>query len=360
MPHEIYRKLAQRLDTIPNGFPATESGVELRLLEKMFTPDEAALAVVMRLTPEPAADIAARAGIDPKVAGRMLKDMTRKGQIRTKVVDGHLLFRLLPFVVGSYEEQLPRMDAEMAALFEEFIQETRGGDYVSGSPAVQRVIPVGEVIAVDVEAFPYERAVELIENAKSWGVRDCICRVQQKLIGKGCDRPIETCLVFAPVEGAFEDSVADRPISKEEALQILHQTEKAGLVHTAGNYQDGHSYICNCCACCCGILRSVTEFGAASSAIRSDFHPVVDAEACIGCGDCIDLCQFGALSLAEDVCQVDDARCIGCGLCVTACTSDALCLTRRPEGEVAPPPQDRKEWMMQRAKARGVRIQDVL
>ena len=51
MPHEIYRKLAQRLDTIPNGFPATESGVELRLLEKMFTPEEAALAVVMLCMP---------------------------------------------------------------------------------------------------------------------------------------------------------------------------------------------------------------------------------------------------------------------------------------------------------------------
>jgi Pyruvate/2-oxoacid:ferredoxin oxidoreductase delta subunit len=360
MPHEIYRKLAQRLDTIPNGFPATESGVELRLLEKMFTPEEAALAVVMRLTAEPAADIAARAGVNPKIAGRMLKDMVRKGQIRAKIQDGHLLFRLLPFVVGSYEEQLPRMDAELAALFEAYLQETQGADYVSGSPAVHRVVPVGETISVDIEAFPYERAVELVEGAKSWGVRDCICRVQQKLIGKGCDRPIEVCLVFAPAEGAFKDSSVDRPIPKEEALQILRQAEEAGLVHTTGNYRDGHSYICNCCACCCGILRSVTEFGVPGSAIRSDFRPVVDTDACIGCGECVDLCQFGALSIPEDICQVDDTRCIGCGLCATACSVDALHLTRRPEGEVAPPPRDRKEWMMQRAQARGVRIQDIL
>jgi ferredoxin len=360
MGHEIYRKLAERLDTIPNGFPTTESGVELRLLQKIFTPDEAALAVVMRLTAEPAADIAARAGVDPKAAGQMLKDMARKGQIRPQVKEGHLLFRLLPFVVGSYEEQLPRMDAELAALFEEFLQETRGGDYVSGAPAVHRVIPVGEAISVDIEAFPYERAVELIEGAKSWGVRDCICRVQQKLLDKGCDRPLEACLVFAPIEGAFKDSPADRPISKEEALQILRQTEEAGLVHTTGNYRDGHSYICNCCACCCGLLRSVTEFGASAANLRSDFRPVVDAEACIGCGECIDLCQFGALSIPEDVCEVDDMRCIGCGLCATACSVDALRLLRRPEGEVAPPPKDRKEWMMQRAQARGVRIQDIL
>ena len=360
MPHEIYRKLAQRLDTIPNGFPATESGVELRLLEKIFTPDEAALGVVMRLTPEPAADIAARAGVEPKIAGRMLKDMVRKGQIRAKIQDGHLLFRLLPFVVGSYEEQLPRMDAELATLFEAYLQETQGADYVSGSPAVHRVVPVGETISVDIEAFPYERAVELVEGAKSWGVRDCICRVQQKLIGKGCDRPIENCLVFARVEGAFDHSEVDRAITKEEALRILHETEEAGLVHSTGNYRDGHNYICNCCTCCCGILRSVAEFGVPTSAVRSDFHAVVEDETCIGCGDCLELCQFGALSMSDDICVVDYSRCVGCGLCATVCPTEALYLERRPEGEVPLPPADIKEWMVQRAEGRGISISAVL
>ena len=34
MPKEIYRKLARGLDAIPPGLAATESGVDLRLLEK--------------------------------------------------------------------------------------------------------------------------------------------------------------------------------------------------------------------------------------------------------------------------------------------------------------------------------------
>jgi electron transport complex protein RnfB len=58
MSENVYHRLAQRLDTIPNGFSPTKSGVELRLLAKIFTPAEAALASVMRLTLEPAADIA--------------------------------------------------------------------------------------------------------------------------------------------------------------------------------------------------------------------------------------------------------------------------------------------------------------
>jgi ferredoxin len=360
MTDDIYRKLAQRLDTIPNGFPSTESGVELRLLQKIFTPEEAALASVMSLTYEPAAEIAARAGIDPKVAARMLKTMVRKGQIRVTKGETQLLYRLMPFVVGIYEDQLPRMDAELAELFEQYFRETRGGGFVSTRPAVHRVIPVGEAIPVDVEVFPYERAVELVENAKSWGMRDCICRVQQKLVGKGCNRPLEVCLVFAPVEGAFRGHGPDRPITKEEALQILRQTEEAGLIHSTGNYRDGNSYICNCCTCCCGILRSVVEFDIPTTTISSDFRAAVDADECIGCGECVAQCHFGALAVLEDVCEVEVARCVGCGQCTTVCPADALSLERRPEGEIPLPPADRKDWLARRAETRGVRLDETV
>jgi electron transport complex protein RnfB len=47
MSQDVYRRLAERLDAIPNGFPATESGVELKLLAKIFAPEEAALASVI-------------------------------------------------------------------------------------------------------------------------------------------------------------------------------------------------------------------------------------------------------------------------------------------------------------------------
>jgi len=338
MTEDIYRKLAQRLDAIPNGFPATESGSELRLLANIFTPEEAVLGSVMRLRHETAADIAARAGVDADVAYGTLKGMARKGLIRIKKSKGQLAFGLTPFVVGFYEAQLPRMDVELATLFEQYLQETGGGGIVRDVPAVHRVIPVGEAVPMDLEIFPYERATELLENAKSWAVRDCICRVQQKLIGKGCDRPVENCLVFAPIEGAFDNSKMDRAITKEEALRILYETEEDGLVHSTGNYRDGHNYICNCCTCCCGVLRSVAEFGVPTTAVRSDFQMVVDAVECIGCGDCLERCQFDALSLPDDVCLVDYSRCVGCGLCATVCPTEAMYLERRPEGEVPLPP----------------------
>ncbi|MBC7293706.1 MAG: 4Fe-4S ferredoxin, partial [Thermoleophilia bacterium] len=125
MSENVYRRLQQRLDAIPNGFPATESGADLRLLAKIFAPEEAELAAEMRLAYESAAEIAARVDLDAKEAYRKLKEMARKGLISIKKGKGELLFSLMPFVVGFYEAQLPRLDAEMAALFEAYFTEIK-------------------------------------------------------------------------------------------------------------------------------------------------------------------------------------------------------------------------------------------
>ncbi len=343
MSQEAYHKLAQKLDSLPNRFPATESGVEIRLLERIFTPHEAILAAEMGLKKEPAGVIAEKAKVPEKEARNTLKEMVRKRVILFSKGEKGLVYGLMPFVVGFYEELLPRMDQEIAELFEAYFQETRGGITGKGL-SVHRVVPVQESIDFEMEVFPYEKASNLLDHAKSWAVRDCICRVQKELIGDPCQHPLENCLVFAPVEGAFDNSEVDRVISKEQALEILHQAEESGLVHTTGNYRDHNSYICNCCTCSCGILRSVAEFNNSAMIARSDFLVVIDEELCIACGDCLERCQFDALDLDGSICQVDMVNCVGCGLCVPVCPEDAMILIRRPEGEVQPPPDNIKVW----------------
>lgn len=353
MSDDPYRELARQLDGIPNGFPSTPSGVEQRLLAKLFTPEEASVACVMRLKPEPAAVIAGRAGLDAQETYGLLRRMAARGLIEARKVEGQRAFALRPFVVGFYEAQLTRMDDELADLVEQYFTESRGG-ILRDPPSLHRVIPVGEAIPFQIEIFPYERASELLEGAKSWGVRNCICRVQQHLVGKGCERPVEACLVFAPVEGAFEHSEADRPISKEEALDILASAAEAGLVHSTGNFRSGTNYICNCCTCCCGILRGISEFDVPTAVAHSAFQMVVEPSLCIGCGDCVDRCQFGALTVPDDLAVIDEQRCMGCGQCVLACTVDALFLERRPAAEIVPIPDSLGEWMAERGQARGL------
>lgn len=338
-----YRRLAQQLDALPNGFPATESGAELQLLAKIFTPEQATLAAVMTGDLEPYESIAARAGVAPKEAHRTLKDMVRLGLIRARRTEDGLAFALMPFVVGFYEEQLPRMDAELAALFDDYFYATQG--MVVPGPAIHRVIPVGQAVQSDIEIHPFEQATALIEGAKAWAVRDCICRTQQHLLGKGCNAPVENCLVFAPVEGAFAGSDINRAISKEEALKILREAANAGLVHSVSNHRNGLNYICNCCTCCCGILRRVAEFSAPTAVARSAFRVVVDEAMCIGCGSCEMRCPFGAIAVNENsIAVVDLLRCVGCGQCTLVCPVDALSLERLPDEDAAPILADQAAW----------------
>ena len=354
MTSEIYGALAERLDSIPNGFARTESGVELRLLEKLFEPEEARIAAVMELNPESPAEIGTRAGLAPDEAEKVLFRMSSKGLIRAQGTDSGPVFGLMPFIVGIYEGQLGRMDREMAELFERYIQETRGGSTADGGMSVHRVIPVERSIPVELEIFPYEQASRLLDGARSWGVRRCICRVQKGLIGEGCEHTLENCLVFAPTEGAFEKSDETRTITREEAQRILGEAAEEGLIHSTMNQQDQIFYICNCCTCCCGVMRGVAEFGIPTAVARSAFRAAVASETCSGCGACVDRCQFGALSVSDGISRVDRARCVGCGVCVTACPVEALTIERRPEEEVEEPPRNFRHWMSLRSRERGL------
>lgn len=349
----VYKQLARRLGTIPNGFPATESGVELKMLAKLFTLEEAALALQLKLTPESAEHIAQRTGDDPQEIEAILDGMALRGLIRAKHGKGRVAYGLTLFVVGIYELQLPHMDEEFARLFEDYYREAFH-ELLGVKPPLQRVIPVEQNVPADIEIMPYERASELLGEAQSWGVMDCICRKQKKLIGQGCEHPLDVCMIFSRRPGTFDESEVIRALTKEEALGVLHRAEEAGLVHTVGNTQQGVFYVCNCCTCSCAILRGVAEYGLTSAVAPSAFRSSVDEDLCTGCELCLDRCQFGALSVVDSVCQVDERRCFGCGLCITACGDDALSLAPRAADQVKPPPESMPDWMMERAAVRQI------
>jgi electron transport complex protein RnfB len=359
LTEDVYRKLARKLDAIPNGFPQTESGVELKLLAKMYTVEEAALASEMRLTPETPEVIAQRTGRDPVATKSLLKIMVERGLIRGKREGEKRKFGLMPFVVGVYESQLERFDEEEALLFEEYY-ETFAKEVLSMTPSLHVVIPVEKSIPFEVQVFPYEQASQLLERSKSFGVRKCICRVQRSLVGKPCKHSVENCLVFAPFEGAFQGASDIRVLTKDEAFKILRETEEEGLIHSSANVREGQTYICNCCTCCCGIMRGISQFGIENSVAKSDFFAAVNPELCTGCGTCSKRCQFGAPMLTDDVSHVNQKRCVGCGLCVVSCPSQALSLVRKPEIEKHIPARNEAEWRTERAKNRGISLQDIL
>lgn len=362
MVDQVFRELAHKLDSIPPGFPATESGVELQLLARLFTREEATIITAMRLTYEAAGEIAARAAMDPGAAYDVLNGAAHKGLARTRTGEQECTFALNPQLSGligyQYEAVLRGADAKAAELYVQWIQETRGGS-LSDAPAARRVVAVGEAIPFSLAIHPYEQASEILATARSWGVLDCMCRMRTRQAGQGCSYPLKTCLVSDPDESAYDDNELIRAVSLEESLRILREAEEVGLVHTTGNIGDHDFIICNCCSCCCTLLRGVVEFHRPTVVAHSDFRAAVDETVCEGCGDCIERCHFGALSLPGSVCVVDHARCMGCGLCTLACSPGALSLERRPEGETPPPPADLDEWMAEYAERRGISLTEL-
>ncbi len=357
MDEKIYKRLAERLDALPNSYPPTEDGADLRLLAKLFSPEQAELASHLRMTLETSKQIAARSGGDPKETKIMLKKMVKEGLIKAGRAEGGLGFGLLPFAIGIYEYQFDKMDAEMARLFEDYYQQTFT-QALTIQPQLTRIVPIGEEIRKDMEVRPYERAMDVVDNAKAWGVLDCICRKQKTLIGDPCHHPLDVCLSFSQFPNAFDGSDSVKALTKEEAAATLRRASDAGLVHQVSNNQEGLWFVCNCCTCSCGILRGMSEMGIANVVARSAFVNQVEVDLCIACDLCVEYCQFDALTLAGEA-QVDEVRCVGCGVCVPACPEGALGLARRPEEDILPIPVTEEDWGEVRAAHRGLDMGDV-
>ena len=349
-----YEKLANELDRIPNGFPRTESGVELKMLAKLFTTEDIEIAANLTMEPQSIKEIAEICRVGETEAKSRLISMVKRGLIDLqRDNEKGFVFHLIPFVVGFYERQNARIDKEFAELFEQYYQERFHKTMLTG-PSVHRIIPLEKAIPVDIDVMPYEKASNYLEKAQSWGVLDCICRVQKKLIGQGCEHTVQNCLVFSPKPGAFDRTDDIKTLTRDEALEVLEEADREGLVHSINNAQTEVYYVCNCCTCSCGVLRGMVEYGSENSIARSDFYAVVDEEQCTGCEACIERCQFNAMTMVDGICEVDRVSCYGCGLCISSCSVEALSLVQKSPEEITTPPVDDEAWRSERALSRNV------
>jgi electron transport complex protein RnfB len=353
MSEDVYRKLAKVLDTLPNGFPATDTGVEIKLLKKIFTPDEAELFCDLRLTPETARQIAVRTGRSLEGLEKKLTDMWYRGEVGGSDVDGVKMFHMIPWVIGLFEFHMNRMDREFAELCEEFSMYF-GPQLVMNPPHIMQVLPVERDIPVEQAALPYRQVSHVIDNGRSFRLAECVCKHEKDLLDKPCPKPTEVCLGISSTPHGLDSAPFGRTITQQEAYEVLDLAEKAGLVHLTTNVQSGHWFICNCCGCCCGVLNGVKLLGAAA-VTNSAYYAEIDPELCEACGVCADeRCQVNAIEEGADTYQVIKERCIGCGLCVSTCPTEAIHLVRKDESEIVTPPRNEDEWLDIRAKSRGV------
>ena len=327
-----YKALREFLDRFPLGYPATESGVEIEILKWLFTPEEAGVAILLSPLPEEAAHIAARAGRDPGELEELLESMSRKGLVFRSRREGKTLFNTAPFMIGLYEYSVDRMDEELAALYKEYYEAVYLEEMASSGVPGFRVFPVGESIRADLTLYPFLDLVEEVKAARIISVADCICRKEARLTGGGCDHPMETCLSFGAAAEYYIENGIGREISAAEAIKILEEADKAGLVHAGVNTRH-LSNICNCCPCCCASMKGITREGMDKHLfLNAIFEAVVDEDACTACAECLERCPVGAIAV-DDTAVVDRERCLGCGLCTGTCPSDAITVSLREDLE---------------------------
>jgi len=349
---DVYRQLAKHLDNLPAGFPATESGVELRILKRLFTAEEARIAQGLTMLPESSAAIAARLHLDEDELAGNLADMARKGLIFRISKGGSRLYSAAQFVVGIWEYHLNDLDEDLIRDVNEYLPQMMKKRWLKTGTKQLRVIPISQKVNAEMTITSYEVAEEIIRQQSKIVVAPCICRKEHQMAGKGCDNPLEVCLSFGTGAYYYEKNGLGRAIDQAEALAILEQGRAAGLVLQPGNSKKPTN-ICMCCGCCCQILKNLGTLDNPAAAVHTNYYARVDAEECIACEECVDRCHMNAI-VVEESARVLENRCIGCGVCITECPTGALQFHQKEDADRYEPPQNVFETYMNMARERGL------
>lgn len=287
---------------------------------------------------------------------RFIKPSTRAFLAEARKIPGHSLFDLVhgyvyarwPYLyigIGTGEHPLAKWFMPIAGLFNGLVTkkkeneptvevigfaDTYHGKAVPLETAKKLVLINEEINIPDLEqVIPYKRARSIImQNPERIVALDCPCRSARP---NPC-LPLDVCLVVGDPFASFireHQPKRSRWITREEAVAILKAEDERGHVHHAffkDAMLDRFYAICNCCECCCGAMqahRTGTPMLASSGYVSQ-----VDEDLCIGCSDCNEFCQFGALEVVEGVNQVIYDKCMGCGVCISKCGQGALFLVR--------------------------------
>jgi Pyruvate/2-oxoacid:ferredoxin oxidoreductase delta subunit len=303
-------------------------GRESERLDKIWAvladPEEAA---ILDMLPKPAEEVALSAGIDLDKAEAILGALFHKGVAFEGIKDGKKIFRLPRHIIQFHDASLLWAEApqELLELWAEYM-DTEYRVMVEqmadlNIPSFMRVLAINETVEKNSIMLGYEDAARILEKARIIAVTSCVCRKSVKK----CDNPIEVCL---QVNRGAEYNIkrgTGHSISLGEALDILKLSEEKGLVHMTENVADGSNVICNCCPCCCEMLRYAHMPRTKNIVAPSRFLAYVDASTCILCGKCAKVCPMNAIvSDGENPSRVDSEICIGCGLCATTCPSESI------------------------------------
>lgn len=349
MENDVFRHLQQHLDRLPIPFPATQSGVELRLLKKLFTVEEAEVALNLSAIPERISRIHKRFKNKKRsiknleeVLSRMFKKGAIRG-VRDRKNQNQFLYSKMPLAIGMFEAQVDQITGEMAEDFFEYEEEAFADAMLNSKTKQMRTIPLNIKIDPDFHVSNYDDITKIIKNSTGpFAVMNCVCKQAKDEIGKSCTatEERETCILL---EGGVEFAKnlgVGREISREETLQLITKAKKIGLVLQPENNQHPN-FVCCCCGCCCGVLTAAKLYDRPAEFLHSNYFAEVDPEKCELCKKCLERCQMDAINRVNGHMGINLDRCVGCGACIPTCKERAIKLIMKEEETV--PPKDTKD-----------------
>ena len=337
MADEIYYRLREKIDGYSFGMAATKSGVEIRLLKKLFTEEEAEMYLNLTEDLQTAEEIANKINRDPKEVEALLRRMTEKGHTfpRFPQKEGEPFYvAAAPYVHGLIEHQLHRTDKELVDLINEHGREGNFSKPFNGL----RIVPVQASVDKTLQISNYDDVEAIIRKKERIAVADCVCNDIGRVGGLACDQPREVCFMFDFYAQYYVDKGVGRWVTAEEALERLKECAQAGLVPQFSSTENPEA-LCNCCPDCCAGLGMLKQQPNPGLMAQSNHFAAIKEELCSGCEICIDRCPMDAISMGDLAAQINRDKCIGCGLCVITCPEEALSLKAKPEEQRFTPPE---------------------